>query len=127
MASKLDRVYTLFQENLALSQQDSLAEDASLPFLNSLTDILDDLDRVDENIFIKSAVNPHDSEIKDSIRKSQHCWIPSTHWIGGFLWHYIMTANKDNFLYDISHIEHDMIQYTQYNLSLIHISEPTRP
>ena len=27
LASKLDRVYTLFQENLALSQQDSLAED----------------------------------------------------------------------------------------------------
>ena len=44
LASKLDRVYTLFQENLALSQQDSLAEDASLPFLNSLTDILEDLD-----------------------------------------------------------------------------------
>ena len=44
LASKLDRVYTLFQENLALSQQDSLAEDASLPFLNALTDILDDLD-----------------------------------------------------------------------------------
>ena len=44
LASKLDRVYTLFQENLALSQQDSLAEDASLPFLNTLTDILDDLD-----------------------------------------------------------------------------------
>ena len=27
-----------------MSQQDSLAEDASLPFLNTLTDILDDLD-----------------------------------------------------------------------------------
>ena len=77
--------------------------------------LLDDLDRVDENIFIKSEVNPHDSEVKDSVRKSQHCWIPSTHWIGGFLWHYIMTANKDNFLYDISHIDTDMIQYTQYD------------
>ena len=77
--------------------------------------LLDDLDRVDENIFIKSAVNAHDSEIKDSIRKSQHCWIPSTHWIGGFLWHYIRMANKDNFLYDISDIENDLIQYTQYN------------
>ena len=43
--------------------------------------LLDDLDRVDENIFIKSEVNPHDSEVKDSVRKSQHCWIPSTHWI----------------------------------------------
>ena len=77
--------------------------------------LLDDLDKVDENIFIKSEVNPHDSEVKDSVRKSQHCWIPSTHWIGGFLWHYIRIANKDNFLYDISDIENNMIQYTQYN------------
>ena len=77
--------------------------------------LLDDLDKVDENIFIKSEVNPQNSKIKNSIRKSQHCWIPSTHWIGGFLWHYIMTANKDNFLYDISHIDTDMIQYTQYD------------
>ena len=77
--------------------------------------LLDDLDKVDENIFIKSEVNPNNSKIKNSIRKSQHCWIPSTHWIGGFLWHYIMTANKDNFLYDISHIDTDMIQYTQYD------------
>ena len=77
--------------------------------------LLDDLDRIDENIFIKSEVNPHDSEVKDSVRKSQHCWIPSTHWIGGFLWHYIRMANKDNFLYDISDIENNMIQYTQYN------------
>ncbi len=44
LASQLDRVFTLFQENLALSKADSLAEDANLPFLNSLTDILDDLD-----------------------------------------------------------------------------------
>ena len=77
--------------------------------------LLDDLDRVDENVFIKSEVNPENSKIKDSVRKSQHCWIPSGHWIGGFLWHYIRMANKDNFLYDISHIENDMIQYTQYN------------
>ena len=77
--------------------------------------LLDDLDRVDENIFIKSEVNPQNSKFKDSVRKSQHCWIPSTHWIGGFLWHYIRMANKDNFLYDISDIENDMIQYTQYN------------
>jgi len=44
LASQLDRVFTLFQENLALSKLDSLADDANLPFLNSLTDILDDLD-----------------------------------------------------------------------------------
>ena len=77
--------------------------------------IIDDLDKVDENIFIKSEVNPQNSKIKDNVRISQHCWIPSTHWIGGFLWHFIKMANKDNFLYDISDIENDLIQYTQYN------------
>lgn len=44
LASQLDRVFTLFQENLALSKSDSLAEDANLPFLNNLTDILDELE-----------------------------------------------------------------------------------
>jgi len=44
LASQLDRVFTLFQENLALSKADSLADDASLPFLNNLTDTLEDLD-----------------------------------------------------------------------------------
>lgn len=44
LASQLDRVFTLFQENLALSKADSLADDASLPFLNNLTDMLEGLD-----------------------------------------------------------------------------------
>ena len=43
LASQLDRVFTLFQENLALSQADSLADDANLPFLNNLTNMLEDL------------------------------------------------------------------------------------
>ena len=44
LASQLDRVFTLFQENLALSKADSLADDASLPFLNNLTYMLEELD-----------------------------------------------------------------------------------
>ena len=82
------------------------------PLMKSL---LDDLDKVDENTFIKSEINALEPHIQNNIRKSQHCWIPSTHWIGGFLWHYIRMANKDNFLYDISDIENELIQYTQYN------------
>ena len=80
-----------------------------------MKNITEDMDRVNENIFIKSEVNPNEPHLQNNIRKSQHCWIPSSYWIGGFLWHYIINANKDNFLYDISHIEQDMIQYTQYN------------
>ncbi|NOZ74545.1 MAG: type 4a pilus biogenesis protein PilO [FCB group bacterium] len=40
LASKLDRVYTLFDENLALTSRDSLAEDASIPFIDDLTEML---------------------------------------------------------------------------------------
>ncbi len=43
LANQLDRVYTLFERNLALSEQDSLADDASMVFLNSLTLSLDSL------------------------------------------------------------------------------------
>lgn len=44
LANKLDRVYTLFERNLALSKSDSLAEDASMPFMNDLTKILNDIE-----------------------------------------------------------------------------------
>jgi len=43
LAKKLNQVYTLFDENLALSRQDSLAEDASLPFLKQLNNTMDNL------------------------------------------------------------------------------------
>ena len=33
-------VYTLFEENLALSKQDSLADDASLPFMKNLMEMV---------------------------------------------------------------------------------------
>ena len=66
LASKLDRVYTLFQENLALSQQDSLAEDASLPFLNTLTDVLEDLS------IQLLGIKPKDRESKGDYYKSPY-------------------------------------------------------
>lgn len=31
-----------------------------------------------------------------------------------FLWHYISRANRENFLYDIRHIDGESIQYTRY-------------
>lgn len=47
-------------------------------------------------------------------RKSQNAWIPTSHWIGGFLWHYIQKANRENFLYDIRNIDGENIQFTRY-------------
>jgi hypothetical protein len=49
-----------------------------------------------------------------NIRNSNHCWIPTTHWIGEFVWGYIQRANRDNFLYDITCIDGECIQYTSY-------------
>jgi len=40
IASELKQVTRLIEGNLAQSQRDSLAEDASLPFMNQLTDIM---------------------------------------------------------------------------------------
>ncbi len=50
LAEKLDQVYTLFSENLALSTADSLAEDSSLPFLKSLTDMMTNYDIIIKKI-----------------------------------------------------------------------------
>jgi PKHD-type hydroxylase len=48
-------------------------------------------------------------------RNSKNTWIPTTHWLSGFLWHYIQKANRENFLYDLTNIDGETVQYTQYN------------
>jgi len=47
-------------------------------------------------------------------RKSKNAWIPSTHWITGFLWHYVQKVNTENFLYDLTCIDAQTLQYTLY-------------
>ncbi|NQV16287.1 type 4a pilus biogenesis protein PilO [bacterium] len=76
LANKLDRVYTLFERNLALSAQDSLADDASIPFLNSLTSTIDSLGIQLSNIRpkpgtpLKRAIEtPYDLEIRCNYRQ----------------------------------------------------------
>ena len=65
-----------------------------------------------------------DKDMKDSLlhgdslnkdkRNSQNTWIPTSHWVAGFIWHYVQRANRENFLYDLSHIDGDNMQYTRY-------------
>ena len=55
-------------------------------------------------------------KINEKVRNSKNAWIPSTHWVGGFIWHYIQIANRSNFLYDLSHIDAETIQYTKYGV-----------
>lgn len=49
-------------------------------------------------------------------RNSQNAWVPTTHWLGGFMWHYIERANRENFLYDLRCVDGESMQYTQYGV-----------
>ena len=77
--------------------------------------ILEEVGTVDDSLFNESKINQTGGGTLDSkIRKSKNCWIDSTHWIGGFIWHYVMRTNRENFLYDISHIQYNNIQFSRY-------------
>ena len=52
--------------------------------------------------------------VDKDVRNAKNAWVPTSHWIGGFVWHYIQRANRENFLYDLSNIDGESIQYTVY-------------
>ena len=56
----------------------------------------------------------HGDSLNKDKRNSQNAWIPTQHWVGGFMWHYIMRANRENFLYDLRNIDGESMQYTRY-------------
>ena len=53
-------------------------------------------------------------QLAPKIRNSKNAWIPTEHWIGGWIWYYIQKANRENFLYDLWDIDGGSIQYTHY-------------
>lgn len=73
IASELKQVTRLIEGNLALSLKDSLAEDASMPFMDYVTDLLQEMDvrlvriqpgqRIHMADYIK---NPYDLEVETS-------------------------------------------------------------
>lgn len=56
----------------------------------------------------------HGDALNKDKRSSKNAWVPTNHWIGGFAWHYIQRANRENFLYDLRNIDGESMQYTQY-------------
>ena len=56
----------------------------------------------------------HGDALNKEKRNSQNAWIPTSHWVGGFIWHYIQRANRENFLYDLRCIDGESMQYTKY-------------
>lgn len=83
-----------------------------------------DLPKEIVNIVDEDLVNTFDKEMRDSRlqgdalnkekRNSKNAWIPTTHWVAGFLWHYVERANRENFLYDLRNIDGESLQYTRY-------------
>ena len=57
----------------------------------------------------------HGDALNKDKRNSQNAWIPTTHWVGGFVWHYIERANRENFLYDLRCIDGESMQFTKYS------------
>jgi hypothetical protein len=62
---------------------------------------------------VQKSVVRHGGVIEE-IRKSKNAWIPTSNWIGGFLWHYVERSNRENFLYDLTGFENEIVQYTVY-------------
>ena len=56
----------------------------------------------------------HGDALNKEQRNSQNTWIPTHHWVAGFLWHYVQRANRENFLYDLRNIDGESLQYTRY-------------
>ena len=78
-----------------------------------IIDIIEyDVKQFDKNFKDSSLIG---NVIDKEKRNSKNTWIPTTHWLSGFLWHYIQKANRENFLYDLTNIDGETVQYTQYN------------
>lgn len=73
--------------------------------------IEEDLTKFDNNM---AESRLHGNFINLEKRNSSNAWIPTSYWVGGFIWHYIQKSNRENFLYDISNIDAETIQYTRY-------------
>jgi len=84
-----------------------------------MTDLPTDIVEIIERDLQKYDEHAHDSqltgkEVDKVIRNSKNLWIPTSNWIGGWLWYYINRSNRENFCYDIVDIDGCNIQYTQY-------------
>ena len=57
------------------------------------------------------------SEINEKIRKNKIGWISDTNWFSSLIYSYALKANRENFLYDVSEFDGNVLQYTYYDNS----------
>ena len=52
--------------------------------------------------------------VNTQMRDSRNAWVPTTYWLGGLIWHYFKKANDEFFQYNLTSIDGESMQYTQY-------------
>ena len=62
----------------------------------------------------QSYVRGTNNSLNKSVRNSKNAWIPTSHWISGWLWYYVSNINRENFCYDLTDIDGGSLQYTNY-------------
>lgn len=67
-----------------------------------------------ENEFVTSKL--YNDLIDTTVRNSMNTWVPTNHWVSGFLWHYVNKINEENFSYDLNGIDSDHLQFTKYEV-----------
>lgn len=63
-------------------------------------------------------------EVMTEARRSRSAFIPTDKWIGPFLWYYIMKANRQNFCFDITCYDSELLQYTVYEKGMYYNWHP---
>ena len=96
-----------------------------------MTDLPTEIVEIVEKDLTKFDPAAQDSQIMGEqvdkvIRNSKNAWIPTSHWVGGWLWYYIDKINRENFCYDLYDIDGGSIQYTQYGTCLLYTSPSPR-
>lgn len=72
-------------------------------------------EKYDEEL-IKSVVGEGGGgTVDEKIRKAKNAWLPSTHWVNGFVMHFANLANVQNFRYDLIGLDGQSSQYTIYD------------
>lgn len=88
--------------------------DTSIP--NKIIDIIEEdlAENFNDQLQDSRVGDGNFGEVNKDKRNAKHAWVPSHHWIAGFVWHYVMRANRENFLYDLTNIDGESLQYTVY-------------
>lgn len=77
-----------------------------------ISSVIDEL-RIPEEQMSTGAIGSS-NDIKHDTRNSRVCFLDSTNWMSGFVYHYIMKSNQSNFKYDILGYDGNKIQYSEY-------------